>query len=752
MAPNILNEPSFKAWLEKRRKAFNNLRDAEFNRETRRWLEERKALPSYTSSRPHSCEHCDAIVLDLEGNKQGVKVQLPYGLTESVLAARGGCALYQIFVDSVFARTTENTRAAWSDTVDLRFFVHYFREELPDQSAQLHFTITAPSHDGTDHALMPNPAEPYWTVWTLEGDPAAFDVSTRPYELDYQSSTSTAWARQCIEYCQMNHRECIAPEDNDGNMEVINPESVPSRLLKLSLDKDGLLHAQIIGRDTGHQIPTLEVSRRGFAVLSYCWGGSQPIQLTRESVKSAPTYPITVLPKTLSDAAWYTHHLGLEYLWIDALCILQDDPDDKGQEIPRMGQYYGDATVTICAASAHTCFRGFLTTPPAAEDPVDYLFGPLQLRVKTTRGELGTIQALREPEYFNSHWEREPIVQRGWTLQESLLSRRILIFSSHHLYFSCREANASCGGREPLPKSRFIGTYESRVPGINTISSLQRVYPAVSTWDKVVSEYTQRCLGVFADKLPAISAMAGSLVRMARDERAQELQYCAGLMLDREGKDWGWKGELLWAVTEPASPLVPSEHYTSPSWSWASLQAPINRWRAIADNLPSEDGIRLLDVDAPLENARNLFGSVKGGIIKLMARTRPLPTIDNATIHMVVTRNTILEDDVYDESSYSVLLFRPDTEEVEGIINRGGEGIFLMELIAARATGMDTSRPSYPAGLLIMRSNEGERYRRVGIFEFKFNDVQRARAMRDLALEQARTLFSDCQLNEVCIV
>jgi hypothetical protein len=465
-----------------------------------------------------------------------------------------------------------------------------------------------------------------------------------------------------------------------------------------------------------------------------------------------------MLPKTLADAAWFTHQLGLGYLWVDALCIFQDDTDDKGREISRMGQYYGDATVTICAASADACSRGFLTTPPLTEDPASYLFGPVALRAKTTtEGALGTIQALREADYFNTHRKREPIVQRGWTLQESLLSRRLLIFSSQHLYFSCNIANASCGGREPLPKPRFTGVYESRVPGVNTISNLQRIYPAASTWDKVVNEYTQRRLGFFGDKLPAISAMAASLVRMAKDERAEDLRYCAGLMFDLDGKGWGWKGELLWAVTQPATPLAITGTgcASSPSWSWASLLAPIRRWQASTDSLPDEDGIRLLDFDVPLEDMRNPFGAVRGGFIRLMARTRLFSTMNSAEINTLVTRMANLTDEMYDEISGSCLVFRPDTAEVDDMIARGGRDILLVELLAAR-TGTRGLSPTYPAGILTIDSKGGVQgdgcHRRVGMFEFKFQGIPISKIRQELALKRAQALFDGCELREVCVV
>lgn len=503
-----------------------------------------------------------------------------------------------------------------------------------------------------------------------------------------------------------------------------------------------------------HPIPTSEVPRRGFAVLSYCWGGPQPIQLTRETAKLAQVYPVTMLPKTVADAAWYTHQLGLDYLWVDALCIMQDEPDDKSREIPRMGQYYGDATVTICAALASTCESGFLRSPCHAEDPTDYLLGPVKLHVKTATGEPGIVQVVKEADYFNSHREREPIVQRGWTLQESLLSRRLLIFSSHHLYFTCKVANASCGGREPLPKRRALGIFESRVPGIHTITSLQRMYPVIVTWDNVVEEYTRRLLGYPGDKLLAVSGMAASLVRMARDERGLNLKSCAGLMFDLEGRDWGWKGELLWAVAKPASPLETTGGACSPSWSWASLQAPIRRMGSNPRTSPDEDRICLLDLDAPLADERNPFGGVKGGIIRLKARTRLFSTIDRAEMNMKITREPNLDNDMYDLSSKSVLLVRSDTAEADNLIAFSAKHILAVQLIEPRFNG--NLMPSYPAGILVTNSDwnsEGEkRYKRVGMFEFKFNNFLGSKATREIALERSRTLFDNCKLQELYIV
>ncbi|KAI5925767.1 hypothetical protein F4810DRAFT_658154 [Camillea tinctor] len=140
--------------------------------------------------------------------------------------------------------------------------------------------------------------------------------------------------------------------------------------------------------------------------------------------------------------------MSLTYIWVDSLCILQDDPDSKAREISRMALYYGQSTVTICAASSTKCSEGFLHQ--RLEDPADYSIGPVQLRVLTSRDLPGTVQLFEDSGYFNDHRPPEPIALRAWTLQETLLSRRILMFSTYHFYFTCNVATSSCGGREPV--------------------------------------------------------------------------------------------------------------------------------------------------------------------------------------------------------------------------------------------------------------------------------------------------------------
>ncbi|KAF2136559.1 uncharacterized protein K452DRAFT_258887, partial [Aplosporella prunicola CBS 121167] len=133
-----------------------------------------------------------------------------------------------------------------------------------------------------------------------------------------------------------------------------------------------------------------------YAALSYCWGipsGSNPHlkMLSSNYEKHQCGIPIDKMPKTLSDAVSVTRALGFQYLWIDALCIIQDNKADWEQEAVNMGQVYRGAAVTIVAAAATTSNEGFLS--------------------------------------WNS---------RAWTFQEQHLSTRALYFGTHVTHFQCQ--------------------------------------------------------------------------------------------------------------------------------------------------------------------------------------------------------------------------------------------------------------------------------------------------------------------------
>ncbi|KAI2619216.1 HET-domain-containing protein [Hypoxylon sp. NC1633] len=572
--------------------------------------------------------------------------QLSYDIEEAVAADRAGCPLFHAFIDNI----KKNTRLGNSLILTLR----YEKEDLPYFPANLVLIVT-------DDETRKADVQPRNKVSSLYGlliiepsdDAASIDITTRPYELDYASTASVEFARNCIQSCQLNHEERRRPV---GNMMArqwltsIDLNSIPSRLLHL-VTKDSGLHVKLIGHGLPVATPKETVSSVGFAILSYCWGGPQPVH----------DVPISKLPKSIHDAAWLTHEFGLNYLRIDALCIFQDDARDKVHEISH-------------------CSDGFLMS--REEDSTDYSIGPIQLRARTSSGAFGYVPGLAESDDFNLRRSQEPLTLRGWTLQESLLSRRVLIFPSRHLYFIFTVANAGCGDLEPLLKLRVMTSYEPRVV-----------------------DYTTRHLGFVADKLPAVSVLASSLIPTAR-ERNQKLVYIAGIAIDTSDAE----KKLLATRTSLGVYQVQSAYRIptgSPTWSWSSVHGRIIPWRRSQPSQCSNtDKIQLCEYKVELENKIAPFSSVKGGFIRIHATTKCLDTITGLN-YTITTEYHLLEG----------------TRTVDRGI-QGEEHVSLVELIPFY------EKTSSPAGLIVAKLHGTDSYE----------------------MTSTRTLFDGAPSQKICIV
>lgn len=168
---------------------------------------------------------------------------------------------------------------------------------------------------------------------------------------------------------------------------------------------------------------------RPYAALSYCWGGEQRVKTTIEShSRYMQRIDISELPDTIKDAIFVTIELGLEYLWVDALCIIQDDPNDRDMELTHVPDVYSQATVTILASRAPAVHDGFLqprTAPPPS----------FRLPFQCPDGTLDSVDLYLHNDYQPS----EPLDTRGWALQERLLSTRMLDFSTLQTRWICHK-------------------------------------------------------------------------------------------------------------------------------------------------------------------------------------------------------------------------------------------------------------------------------------------------------------------------
>lgn len=397
------------------------------------------------------------------------------------------------------------------------------------------------------------------------------------------SARSMQFGKDCLATCLKHHEHCrtewlkadcgrekqgmypyYSQGTNNLSEEVIALEDLPTRLLRIETSADGALLVKLVEVKKVPAPGQEHIAAAGFTALSYCWGREgNPIQLTSQTCESLRQgLAAASLPATIYDAICYANALSLEYIWVDALCIFQDDVHDKEIEIMRMGAYYGANTLTLSAASAEGSSKGLRNAAPRSL----YRVPPIALACKVG-DDIGRI-------ILHSKLEaRECITERGWTLQESLLSRRMLIFS-HQIYWCCVSADAECeGSRSKLPvtANRNFGPPESLVPGIFPAEILKD-YPPKEQWYLGVQDFAKRHLGVASDKLLAISAFASWVhdrFRVRDGDVGESVVYVAGMFLSTRDTD-SLVRQLFWRPPKTANCSRPTA-YRAPSWSWAAL-------------------------------------------------------------------------------------------------------------------------------------------------------------------------------------
>jgi hypothetical protein len=173
--------------------------------------------------------------------------------------------------------------------------------------------------------------------------------------------------------------------------------------------------------------------------LSHSWGGLQLARLERKSLESFMSrMPEDELTKTIRDAIWITQGLGLRYLWVDSVCIIQDSTQDWDKESASMASVYGGSTINIAASGAKDGSWGCFLKPPGFIGKV---------HVEATRDDITKAWDIA-PSLFYSSVVKGHLSSRGWALQERILAPRTLHFTDTELFWECKLVNA----RESFPE------------------------------------------------------------------------------------------------------------------------------------------------------------------------------------------------------------------------------------------------------------------------------------------------------------
>ncbi|KAF0321254.1 HET domain-containing protein [Colletotrichum asianum] len=306
-----------------------------------------------------------------------------------------------------------------------------------------------------------------------------------------------------------------------------------------------------------------------YCILSYCWGHAGNCITTRKNfAQRTQSIPLATLPTLLRQAVIATRTLGYEYIWIDALCIIQDDPDDWAREAAVMHDRYSQADLTI--------------TSLVAADSMDSLFEP-RLRRTARPIPLNIILPKKYRHPFNErifefaaypdyHKYPEcvvkgPVHQRAWTLQEHLMSTRVVYFGPGILHWECL-----CSYRlEPHPDALCIELAHSELDERRrlkaAVKTLQRQElshqinaPPIEVWQLQVEEFTRRKLTKHSDRIPAFLAISKVLCKAGGDE------FAGGLWTSKQ-----LIPSMCWRLERADEPDM-----GGPSWTWGSRSGEVS--------------------------------------------------------------------------------------------------------------------------------------------------------------------------------
>ena len=390
--------------------------------------------------------------------------------------------------------------------------------------------------------------------------------------LSYNSSTELRLGhfKNWLQACQRTHEYC--------KLQFLIPGFRPTRLL--DVDAFGASRIQLCVSEDSRHGENME-----YLTLSHCWGKKPVVRLLKSNFSAMrESISFDILSQTFRDAVTVTRKMGIRFLWIDSLCIIQDSAEDWRAESAQMDKVYGNALCNLAATSS--------------EDGNGGLFRP-----KDRYPTLVT-KCLIEPEWADyekrqfllvdaHHWDHNvydlPLCQRAWVLQELLLAPRVIHFGPQ-LCWECKTMKACemfpeelhsavitrqilLENREVERKDQSEGNAEGQqYDGAFVLRNDQAFNDPFFEasrhgWQSILETYTSCQLTFGGDKLIALSGIVKRMQRQLDDT------YVAGLWRNDLAR------QLLWTVeqnTVRGSLSHRSTEYRAPSWSWAAIDAPLD--------------------------------------------------------------------------------------------------------------------------------------------------------------------------------
>ncbi|KAF4958748.1 hypothetical protein FSARC_10939 [Fusarium sarcochroum] len=557
----------------------------------------------------------------------------------------------------------------------------------------------------------------YLHAFTTLDDRASEYVTARPLRTDVGSEVATrqiqTWLKECEGHgcCSRSYTE----------------SKLPTRVIEIN--------------PVGQQEPRIIESsgRRGaYATLSYCWG-TVPFQALKRSNYAQFTKSLNMktLPLTIRDAITTAGKLSIPYIWIDALCIIQDSEDDKIRDIATMKDIYASSALTMVAASSKEVSEGLLHDRHHSEDVIEIPF----------RGRLGLFGTMFVNELNAVTYDErsEPLAKRAWTMQEQILAHRTLTFSTHTMIWSCKAGTKNFGDSLHFPYDLDMGyNDEDEKYGLNLNSLLTTESEArsnkdmtLSCWLRLVTAYSLRKASFENDKLNAVAGIASHPSFVS----GLGPRYFAGI--------WEYKlaRQLTWYTSDWHRTLPEGERFTfhrpttyrAPSWSWASLEGGIIHFDFDFNDEDEPEPEVICEVtDCSTETRfpdRNPFGEVISAYLRLRGFVRNawfnpqtsnvilLPIFKGDSLDDVMSYDEAWKEHVEDfKAQHPDVDLEDDPEAVYGTDYNNTTGIHDESratepiVVSCFPVTLDGDSPDGVVGLLLAEGDGGS-HRRIRLFK-----------------------------------
>ncbi len=542
-----------------------------------------------------------------------------------------------------------------------------------------------------------------------------------PSSQSYSDSNTLQWLKASIASCK-KHQHSLP-----------KARSIPDRLIEV----DGNIPRLVVWKGKGASPRTrlaFKLRPPRYAALSYCWGTSKDAKFQLKTTSSSlpqrraglQHHEIESVP-ALQDAIYIARALSISHLWVDSLCIFQDDTSDWEQQCAQMDKIYSGAEVTLIAASSSSCRDGFLQQKGhRLLLPSGFLQQPgpnraLHLQFKfVDRALVRALSKLHCDTYYSPLW------RRGWAVQERLLPTRQIIFGKSSIHFLCPEQFQSRGC------SVYSETYFFNIDGVRG-KAIPELY---ANWSGgCMSQFTEINKDSFThptDLLPAIAGIASVFSEHLQDD------YCAG----------HWRKDLhidlMWSVhnrfnipkSEYLDRIQSPEPYIVPSWSrlCKGYTENLRSYQRIFQRLLPE--VEYLDPIITLQG-KNKFGSIRDAQLHVKSAAMTLEpsgvmravSVEPVTYNSAhLTTSWLLTCRRRDETLHCSMIALDYTVSDLEIHEDVGEWRWLLlgscalrerygaaSNNASNTDGLEEEM-RYPYGLLVHRIQGGSKWCRVGTF------------------------------------